>query len=198
MKDQRLNKLIKISLLGACAFLLMFWEVPLPIFPDFLKLDISDLPALIGAFALGPVAGVIVELLKNLLHFVFKNNTMGVGELANFLVGAILVFTSGVLYNRNKTKKNALISLVIGSIVMTIGASILNYFVFLPLYESVLGWPISAVVGMGTKVNSNIKDLNTFIIWAIMPFNLLKAAIVSTVTLLIYKRVSPILHNKKA
>jgi riboflavin transporter len=195
MKDQRLNKLIKISLLGAIAFLLMFIEFALPIFPNFLKVDISDLPALIGAFALGPVAGVTIEFLKNILHLVFKNNTMGVGELANFLVGAILVFTSGIIYKRNKTKNNALISVIIGTIAMTIGAAILNYFVFLPLYETVLHFPIKAVVGMGTAINPNIKNLNTFIIWAIIPFNLLKAIIVSVITLLMYKRISPILHK---
>ena len=197
MKDQRLNKLIKISLLGAIAFLLMFIEFGLPMFPSFLKVDISDLPALIGAFAFGPVAGVIVELLKNLLHLVFKNSTAGVGELANFLVGAILVFVSGLVYKRSKTKKNAVISLIIGSLAMTIGACILNYFVFLPLYETVLHFPIKAIVAMGTALNSNIKDLNTFIVWSIAPFNLLKAAIVSAITLLIYKRVSPILHKQR-
>ena len=196
MKDQRLNKLIKISLLSAIAFLLMFIEFGLPIFPSFLKVDISDLPALIGAFALGPVAGVAIEFLKNILHLVFRNDTMGVGELANFLVGAILVFTAGMLYKRKKTKNNALFSVIIGTIAMTIGAAILNYFVFLPLYETVLHFPIEAVVGMGKAINPNIKDLNTFIVWSIIPFNLLKGVIVSGITLLMYKRISPILHKR--
>lgn len=196
MKDQRLNKLIKISLLSAIAFLLMFIEFPLPIFPSFLKVDISDLPALIGAFALGPVAGVAIEFLKNILHLVFRNDSMGVGELANFLVGGILVFTSGIIYKRSKTKRNALISVIIGSIAMTIGAAILNYFVFLPLYETVLHLPVKAVVGMGTAINHNVKNLNTFIIWAIIPYNLLKAMIVSVITLLMYKKISPILHKR--
>jgi len=195
MRDQRLNKLIKVSLLSAIAFLLMFIEFPLPIFPSFLKVDISDLPALIGAFALGPVPGVAIEFLKNILHLVFRNDSMGVGELANFLVGAILVFTSGVIYKRSKTKKNALISVFFGAIAMTIGATILNYFVFLPLYETVLHFPIKAVVAMGTAINPNIKNLNTFIIWMIIPYNLFKALIVAVITLLMYKRISPILHK---
>lgn len=196
MKDQKLNKLIKISLLSAIAFLLMFIEFGLPIFPSFLKVDISDLPALVGAFALGPVAGVAIEFLKNILHLVFRNDTMGVGELANFLVGAILVFTAGMLYKRKKTKNNALFSVIIGTIAMTIGAAILNYFVFLPLYETVLHFPIKAVVEMGKAINPNIKDLNTFIVWSIIPFNLLKGVIVSGITLLMYKRISPILHKR--
>lgn len=195
MKDQRLNKLIKVSLLSAIAFLLMFIEFPLPIFPAFLKVDISDLPALIGAFALGPVPGVSIEFLKNILHLIFRNDSMGVGELANFLVGAILVFTSGVIYKRSKTKRNAFISVLVGAIAMSIGAAILNYFVFLPLYETVLHFPIKAVVAMGTAINPSIKNLNTLIIWAIIPFNLFKALIVGGITLLMYKRISPILHK---
>lgn len=197
MRDKRLNKLIKVSLLSAIAFLLiMFIEFPLPIFPSFLKVDISDLPALIGAFALGPVAGVAIELLKNILHLIFKNDSMGVGELANFLVGSILVFTSGIIYKRSKTKKNALISVVFGAIAMTIGAAILNYFLFLPLYETVLHFPIKDVVAVGNAINPNIKSLNTFIVWAIIPFNLIKAVIVGAITLLMYKRISPILHRR--
>ena len=173
----------------------MFIEFPLPIFPSFLKVDISDLPALIGAFALGPVPGVAIELLKNILHLIFRNDSMGVGELANFLVGAILAFTSGMIYKRSKTKKNALMSVIVGAIAMSIGAAILNYFVFLPLYETVLHFPIKAVVAMGSAINPNIKNLNTLIIWAIIPFNLFKAAIVGIITLLMYKKISPILHK---
>jgi riboflavin transporter FmnP len=196
MRDSKLNKLVKISLLGVIGFILMFIEVATPIFPAFLKFDISDLPALIGAFALGPGAGVAIELLKNILHGIFVGGTAFIGELANFLVGAVLVYVSGYIYNKNKTRKTAVTSLIIGSIVMTIAASVLNYYVFLPLYEKVLNFPISAIVGMGTKINPNIKNLNTFVIWAIAPFNLIKGIMVSILTVVLYKNVSTILHEE--
>lgn len=196
MKNSKLNTLIKISLLSAIAFLLMFIELPIPIFPDFLKIDISDLPALIGAFALGPVPAIIIELLKNILHGIFKgSNTAFIGEMANFIVGSIMVFTAGIIYKKNKTKKGALIGLAVGTIVMSIGAGIFNYFILLPLYEKVLGFPIAAVVGMGAKLNPSITGLFTFIIWSIIPFNLIKGLVVSIVSAAVYKSLSPILHK---
>lgn len=196
MKNTKLNTLIKISLLAAIAFILMYIDVPLPIFPSFLKIDIGDLPALIGAFAFGPMSGVLIELIKNILYLIFKGNTAGIGEIANFLVGSVLVYSAGIIYKTNKNKKGAFLGLLAGGIAMTIAASILNYFVFLPLYESVLGFKISAVVGMGAALNHNVKDLNTFIIWIIAPYNIIKAFVVSLITLAIYKSVSPILHRK--
>ncbi len=196
MRDEKLVKLIKISLLSVMAFLLMYIELPLPIFPDFLKIDISDLPALLGAFALGPIAAVVIELVKNILHGMLAGKTAFIGELANFLVGSCLVLVSGYIYKVKKSKGGAVVALLIGVIVMSIFAGILNYFVVLPLYEKVLGFPIVAVVGMGAKINHNIKDLNTFIIWSIIPFNILKGIVVAGVTLAIYKSVSPILHKE--
>ena len=111
MRSNKLNRLVKISLLGVIGFLLMFIEVAIPVFPSFLQIDISDLPALIGTFALGPGAGVAIELLKNILHGIFDGKTAFIGEFANFAVGSVLVFTAGYLYNRHKTKKTAAISL---------------------------------------------------------------------------------------
>jgi riboflavin transporter len=195
MKNQKLNKMIKISMLGVIAFLLMFFELPIPIFPPFLKIDLSDLPALIGAFALGPVAGIGIELLKNVLHGLFVGGTAFIGEAANFIVGSAFVATAGVWYSRNKNKRNALIGMVLGTVVMTATAAVFNYYVLLPLYEKVLNFPVAAVVGMGTIVNSNITDLNSFIVWAIVPFNILKGLVIASITLPVYKRVSSILHD---
>ncbi|MGE5628709.1 MAG: ECF transporter S component [Solirubrobacterales bacterium] len=195
MKNQKLNKMIKVSMLSVIAFLLMFLELATPFFPAFLKIDISDLPALIGAFALGPVAGIGIELLKNILHGLFVGGTAFIGEFANFLVGSVFVVTAGIFYSRNKTRKNAVIGMVLGTVFMTVAASFLNYFVLLPLYEKVLSFPVVAVVGMGAAINPNIKDLNSFIIWAIMPFNFIKGVIISVITLPVYKRVSTIIHK---
>jgi riboflavin transporter FmnP len=196
MRDEKLVRLIKISLLSVMAFLLMYIELPLPIFPEFLKIDVSDLPALLGAFALGPVAGVIVELVKNILHGMLAGKTAFVGELANFLVGSCLVLVSGYIYKARKSKGGAIVALLIGVTVMSVFAGMLNYLLILPLYEKVLGIPVAAVVGMGSKINHNIKDLNSFIIWSIIPFNFLKGIVVSGVTLSLYKSVSPLLHKE--
>ncbi|WML36624.1 ECF transporter S component [Clostridium sp. OS1-26] len=196
MKDQKLNRLVKISMLSVIAFILMFIEVATPFFPPFLKFDISDLPALIGAFALGPIAGVAIELLKNILHGIFVGGSAFVGELANFLVGAVMVYVSGYIYNKRKSRGTAVTSLIAGALAMTVAASVLNYYIFLPLYETVLHFPINAIVAMGNKVNSSIKDLNSFVIWAIAPFNLIKGMLVSVLTMLVYKSVSPILHKE--
>lgn len=194
MKNSKLNKNIKISLLAVIAFLLMFIEISIPIFPEFLKIDISDLPALIGTFAFGPVSGVIIEFIKNLLHGLFASKTAFVGELANFLVGSMMVITAGTIYNRKKDKLGAIIALIAGTVVMSLGAAIVNIFVLLPLYEKVLGFPISSVVGISSKVNPKVVNLGTLIIWAIIPFNLIKGAVVCIMTRLVYKSISPILH----
>ncbi|KZL90111.1 ECF transporter S component [Clostridium magnum] len=196
MKNGKLNRLVKMSLLGVIGFLLMFIEVPIPIFPSFLKIDISDLPALIGAFALGPAAGIGIELLKNILHGIFKGaETAFIGELANFVVGSVLVFSAGYVYNKNKSRNSAVLGLVVGTIAMTVVASVFNYFVLLPLYEKVLHFPINAIVAMGSKVNSHITDINSLIVWSIAPFNLIKGAVVSALTMAAYKSVSSILHE---
>lgn len=196
MTNKKLSTLVKISILSAMGLILMFiLEFPLPVFPDFLKFDFSEVPVLLGTFALGPVAGVIIEFIKNLIHMFLKPSTMGIGELANFIVGSSMVVAAGLLYKRGKTRKSALLGLGAGILVMTVVAAVTNYFVLLPLYESVLGFKISMIVDMSSKVNPSIKDINTLIIYSIVPFNLLKGAIVSLITFLMYKKVSPILHK---
>lgn len=197
MQDDKLNRLIKVSLLGTISFLLMYIEVAVPLFPEFLKIDISDLPALIGAFALGPIQGVVIELFKNILHGLFGTKTAFVGELANFLVGGIMVFVAGYIYKKNKTKKVALFGLLASTVVMSVSAGILNLYVFLPLYQKVLGLPISEFVKWGHRVNSHINSVNGFIYWAIIPFNLIKGVIVSIITMGIYKKVSILFVGKK-
>jgi riboflavin transporter FmnP len=195
MKNKKLNIIVKISILSAMALILSLIEFPLPIFPDFLKLDISDVPAILGAFAMGPVAGVMIELVKNILHFIFKNSSYGIGELANFIVGASYVYVSGIIYKTGKSRKTALIGLIAATITMGIVASIGNYLVFLPLYEKVLNFPIVAVVGLAKKINPSVVNLNTLIAYSILPFNIIKGAMLSIIVFLVYKRVSPILHR---
>lgn len=198
MKQTNLNKTIKISLLSAIAFVLMFFEIPLPIFPSFLQIDLSDLPALLGTFALGPVSGVLIELFKNVLHIVFKGTQTGfVGEFANFMVGSIFVVTAGIIYKMRKSKKTAILGLIAGTVVMSLSASVLNYTVLLPLYAKIFKAPIEAFVAMGMAINSNIKTVKDLVLLSILPFNLLKGIVVSAVTIPVYKSISPILHREE-
>lgn len=187
---------IKIALLSAIAFILMLFQFPLPIFPGFLQIDFSDLPALLGAFALGPFAGMVIEALKNLLHALIKGTqTGGVGELSNFIVGSALVVPAGFVYLKQKTKKGAVKGLVVGVLSMAVIASLSNYFLVLPLYQKVLGMPLEIIVESSSKVNSAIVDLRSLIIYGIMPFNLVKGTATAIVTILLYKRLSWLLRK---
>ncbi len=189
-----LNGIVKLALLSAIAFVLMLLELPLPLFPSFLKIDLSDLPALIGGFALGPVAAVIVEFIKNVFHFIFKNDgTGGAGNLANFIVGISFTVPAAIIYMRNKTKNGAIIGMIVGTILMAVLSSFANYYILIPLYAKL--YSMDVVMGLMTQANNKIVDVRTYVIYAVIPFNLLKAIFTSIVALLIYKHVSPILHK---
>lgn len=195
-QSQKLNRLVKISLLVAIAAVLMLLEFPIPIFPGFLKFDLSDLPALIGGFALGPVAGVIIEGGKVLLNTLFTGSiTGGVGEVANFLIGGSFVFVASYMYHKEKTKKNAAIGLVMGTIVMTIVGAVFNYFVLIPLYATLFGG-MDTIIGMSAESNSAISNLGGVILLGITPFNILKGSVVSLVTFVTYKKVSPLINKE--
>ncbi|NLY76549.1 MAG: ECF transporter S component [Tissierellia bacterium] len=198
IKKEYLNTrtLVKVSILGAISFLLMFLEFPLWFAPAFLEFDFSDVPALIGSFALGPFAGVLVQLVKNLLNLLIEGtDTAAVGEFANFVVGSIFVFTAGWVYHKNKSFKTAIIGMIIGTLAMTLAMSLANYFVMIPLYAKLFGWPISDIVALGRAVNRFVVDFKTLILFAVVPFNLVKGIIVTLVTTLLYKKVSPILKR---
>ncbi len=189
------RNLVKISVLGAIGMILMFFDLSVWFAPPFLKLDISDLPALLGAFAIGPMAGVLIQLLKNLLSLLVEGSgTGGVGELSNFIVGSVYCYTAGFIYYRNKSFKSAVIGLICGVILMSITASLSNYFIVFPLYSRVMV-PMDKIIEMASKVNKHVVDYKTLILYAVLPFNLLKGTIVAGITLALYKRLSPILHR---
>ncbi|WP_352418323.1 ECF transporter S component [Proteiniborus sp.] len=195
---ERMNTrtLVKTSVLSVLAFLIMYLEMPLWFTPPFLKVDLSDIPALIGAFSLGPIAGVVIELLKNILNLAIEGTTTGaVGELANFFVGSIFVFVAGVIYQKKKTFQMAILGMLAATVAMTVAASVLNYYFLIPFYAKLFGAPVEAFVDMGAKVNKFVTDYRSFILFGIVPFNLLKGIMVSVITIPLYKRVSPILHK---
>ena len=195
--NKNLNKMVKISLLSVLALLFMFIEVPLPIFPSFLKIEVSDIPAVVGAIIYGPLAGVVIELVKNLLHGVLMTSTGFVGELANFIVGSAFVIPIGLIYNRTNIKFKLLVSSILGIILMVIAAAVGNYFVFLPLYEKVMGWNLNDFVAMGAAINSSITSVKSLVILSIAPFNVLKGVIVSVVITVIIKPLSSIIEKEK-
>lgn len=191
--DLSVKNIVKIAMLSVLAFALMLLSFPLAaIFPFFLKIDLSDLPALLGGFALGPIAGIFIELIKNILNILIKGtDTGGVGELSNFIVGSAFVVPASLIYLISKNKKGAVLGMVVGTIVMTIIACFSNYFVIIPLYEQFM--PLDQIIA--SAPNNAVVDLKTFILFAIVPFNIFKSILLSVATHLIYKKLSPILHK---
>jgi riboflavin transporter FmnP len=188
--------LTKIGALSAVAGVLMLLEMPLWFAPSFYKLDFSEIPVLIGAFAMGPIAGMTIEFIKILLNFVLNGTvTGGIGELANFLIGCALIIPAGYIYKHNKSTKSAIIGMIVGTFTLTVAGAILNYYLLLPVYAKVFGMPIQTFIDMGSALNPLITNLKSFVLYAVVPFNILKGIVVSAITLLVYKRISPILHK---
>ena len=186
----------KVAILGALAFVLMLIEFPIPIAPSFYKLDVSEVAVLLGGFALGPLAAIAIEALKNILNIIFTgSDTAYVGELANFVVGSAFVVPAAIIYKNNKTRKSAIIGLIAGIACLVIAGALINAFVLLPMYSTLYNMPLDVIIGFGSEIFSGVKDLFTFVLYCVCPFNLIKGIIVSLITLLIYKRVSPLLHN---
>lgn len=190
----KVKMMAQVGMLSAIAVVLMLFEIPLPFAPSFYEIDFSEVPVLVGSFAMGPLAGAAIEFVKILLNFAINGTTTaGVGEFANFLIGCAMVLPAAWIYKMNHTRKGAIIGMAAGTLFMTFVGCFLNAFVLLPTYAKAFGMPIDALVGMGTAVNSHITSLTTFVIFAVAPFNLLKGCLVSLLVFLIYKKISPIL-----
>ncbi len=198
--DSRVERKIMIRRIAACAILtamavlLMYLEIPLPFMPVFLKFDFSELPVLIGAFALGPVWGVVIELLKNLIHLPVTQ-TMGIGELSNFIAGTIYVGTAGIIYRKLLTKKGAAISMAIATLALAIVSIPVNAFITLPLYGSMMGFPLEAIIGMSASANPLVKDKISLLLAVFVPFNLFKGIVVSVITFFVYKPISRLINK---
>ena len=188
------RKIAIIGVFSAIAFVLMLLEFPLPIAPPFYKFDFSDIPALIGGFAAGPMVAVMIEFIKVTLNVLIQGPTPGfVGEIANFCVGAAFVIPATVIYRFKKTRKVALISCITGTLCIAIVGSTLNAFFLLPAYAIAYGCDISVFIEAGTAINPLVTNVFTFCAICVAPFNLLKGALDSTLTFLVYKQLSPIL-----
>jgi riboflavin transporter FmnP len=190
------RNIAKLAILSAIAFVLMLIEFPLPFAPSFYKLDFSEAAVLMGGFSMGPLAAVVIEGLKIVLHLLFKGTiTMGVGELANFLIGCALCVPASIIYVKQKNRRNAIIGMAVGTVCMTIAGVMLNIYVLIPAYVAFANFPLDGIIGMGTKIFPAIHDVVTLALICVTPFNLLKGALVSVITTVLYKHVSPLLHR---
>ena len=196
-QTRRTHKLTVTAMLSTVAFLLMFIEFPVPaLIPAFVKLDISDLPELLAAFSLGPLYGVLVTFLKNLLFVVLHGTSSAyVGELVNFIMGAVFSFSAGFLYQRNKSRKGALLGAVVGALLMAALSVPLNYFVVYPAYVVCYKLPLDAIVGMYQAIRPSTDGLLECLLVFNMPFTFFKGVLDVALCFLIYKPLSPLLHR---
>lgn len=183
------------AVMSAVGVVLQVLEFAIPaLIPSFIKLDFSELPALITTFAYGPGWGILVCLVKNIIH-IFFGSSMGIGEVSNFILGAVFVGVAGIIYKRNRSKKFALISCLVGSAAMAVVSVATNYFVIYPLYIKVLGLTEEAIVGMYSALLPAADTLLKSLIIFNVPFTFVKGLIDSILCFLIYKRISPILKK---
>lgn len=182
------------GMLSAVAVVLMYLEIPIPIMPGFIKFDFSDLPALLGAYALGPVAGVIICLIKNLVHLA-ASQSMLVGELSNFILGSVFVLIAGLVYKKRKSKSGALVGGVCGAVFMGLFSVISNYFVVYPVYYR-LAMPETVILSLYQAILPSMKSIMQCLICFNLPFTIAKGLICVAISMLIYKPLSPLLKGK--
>ena len=193
MNKSYIKKISFCGILGALGFVLMLLEFSLPfIIPSFIKLDFSEIPALISAFAYGPIYGILVCLIKNLLHL-FVTSSAGVGELSNFVLGAIFVGAAGAVYKKIHSRKGALIGSLIGAFIMAVISIFTNYFIVYPAFSVLYGLPMDAILGMYKALLSSVNNLFDALIIFNLPFNLAKGILDAAICFAIYKKISPIL-----
>ncbi|MGE6489874.1 ECF transporter S component [Paenisporosarcina sp. NPDC076898] len=189
MKNNKLRVMIAVAMLSSISFVLMLFNFPLPALPPFLKVDFSDVPALIAAITMGPVAGILVALFKNVLYWIFSGSPTGVpvGEMANFATSILFMLPVYAIYRKVSNTKGLAIGLFVGILAMAIGMSVLNYAVFLPMYTYFLNMP--ALTG------SAMRDT---IVLGILPFNLIKGLLLSAIIIVLFKTMKTWLDKQRA
>lgn len=197
MKEKWLTtkNLVLMGMFGALAAVLMLFEFPLVfIAPSFYGLDLSEVPVLVGAFSMGPMAGVIIEFVKIMIKLVIKPTTTGfVGEMANFVIGCALVVPAAMIYHTKKSKKSAIYGMAAGTMVMAVAGVVINAVVMLPFYSKVM--PLESIIALGAAINPAVSNVWSFAVICVGPFNVVKGVVVSVVTSLVYKRISNLIHS---
>jgi riboflavin transporter FmnP len=186
-----------IAILAALSSVLFYFpEFPVPFMPVWMKLDFSNLPAMIGTFALGPCAGFIIVAVKDLVGLTHSTSG-GIGELADFVMSAAFVIPAGFIYWHRKNRQCALVGMAAGTVAMTAAASLTNYYVLIPAFAALMGVSVDEILAAAAAAVPLVESLTlgTYMLWVVVPFNLLKGLLISLVTLLIYKPLSPVLHG---
>lgn len=189
--------IVFVAILSGLAGVLMLIEFPLPIAPPFYKVDLSDVAALIGGFSFGPLAGLLICLLKVLISILLNGTTTAfVGELASFLMDGTFVFVTSLVYKEAKSKKGIIVSLIVGVLSLTLMGAIANYYLMIPAYVKFMNFPIDSIIKMGSAINSNVNSLESLILLCTVPFNLVKGLIICTITYVLNDRISPLLKTR--
>lgn len=196
-KQSPARRVAYVGIFAAIAAVLMYFEFPLPFAPGFYELDFSEIPVLICSFSMGPVAGVVCEFLKVVLKLLLKGtSTAFVGDLANFVVGCSFILPASVVYFAKKTKTGAIIGMGVGTAAMTVFGSLFNAIYLIPTFSVLFGQPLEVIIGMGTAINPAIVSVNTLVLFAVVPFNLLKGVAVSVITFFLYKHIERLLRMR--
>ncbi len=196
VKKVNVRSMTVTAMLSAIAFVLMFLDTAVPIMPSFIKLDVSELPALMASFALGPVYGVIVCLIKNILHL-FITSTGGVGELSNFILGVGFVLPAGLIYHHKKTKTSAIIGAIVGAVVMAAISFPSNLFVVYPVYYNFMPKEVIVAAYQAVAPFANVDSIEKCLLMFNVPFTFVKGMISAIITMLIYQPLRPLLKGNK-
>lgn len=190
------RKITMIGMFSAIAAILHMLDFQVGFAPVFYKMDFGELPALIGTFAFGPVSGVMIEFCKIVIKLLFKGtSTAFVGDFANFVIGCSFILPASITYLFKKSKEMAIVSCVIGTLCLEVFGTAFNAFYLLPAFSKLYGMPMEAIIKMGSDINPAINSVTTLVIFAVAPLNALKGGMVSVITLLIYKKLSPIIKR---
>ena len=192
-RDSSMFTLTRCGLMGAMAVILYYIEIPVV---AFYKLDVSTLPAILAGFAMGPMQGLAVIVIKNLVHML-GTSTACVGELADILMSGAFVATASLFYRRRKTRRGALEAMLLGIAAMTVAGVLVNYFILIPAYQTLMNLPLEAIIGMGQAAVPAVDSALKLVLLITAPFNVLKGGVLSALTYLLYKRVSPLLHTSR-
>ncbi len=192
-KQLPVQYLTRIAVLGALSVILFMIEIPVI---AFYKLDLSTLPALLGAFSMGPLPGLAILLIKDLLGML-KSSSMYVGELADFIMGAAFILPASLMYRRNKTRKTALLGMLTGTLCMIVVAILVNWKIVIPFYMTAFNMPMESIVAMAQGAMPFVDTEWKLLLYVTAPFNLLKGIVLSALTYVLYKRLSPLLHVRK-
>ena len=188
------KRLVMTAILSALSSVLMFFSFNVPFMPSFIKMDLSELPALIASFSMGPVYGAVVCLVKNLVNLL-STTTGGVGELSNFILGVFFVVPAGIIYKMRPTFSGAVIGSVVGAAMMAILSVFSNYYVVYPIYTAFM--PMEAIIGMYQAINPNVKTLWDCLLLFNMPFTFIKGMVSAVITIAVYKKLTPLINGKE-